>query len=310
MKVSWVLSDEERKQRIIKKQEKKKTQNSQILARNARLAYIFTTQEEEEISQMYKNYLNLAHIKYYEHFAEFPEEFQSFISGVFVNGIVSEFTIKTFEEMDEMVSKNFVFELRDMSELTAFDKMTLISENYKRFFGVWCVLLGNEKDLVYFFQDFVMKGQSMRETNSSVDFIMKEMEKLSLDTDTFANQIAKTFSPLFVHEVVTQRELPFIRELYNKTRTLNGEIDYVMTMLMLMVMIFHPDGVKLERKKVVQNIQEKYVWQLHRYLTTKYGAGVARGRLHAAIMLMTYAEELYNLYYNHLTNTPSLTCST
>ena len=309
MKISWVLTDEERKQRIIKKQEKKKTQNSQILARNARLAYIFTTQEEEEITNMYENYLNLAHIKYYEHFAECPDLFKSFISGVLANGIVSEFTIKSFEEMDEMVNKNFVFELQDMSELTAFDKMTLITENYKRFFGVWCVLLGNEQDLFYFFQDFVTKGQTMRKTNSSVDYVMRELEKLSLDSDTFANQIAKSFSPLFVHEVITEKELPFIRELYNKTRTTSGEVDYIMTMLMLMIMIFHPDGVKLERKKIVQNIQEKYVWQLHRYLTTKYGAGAARGRLHAAIMLMTYAEELYSLYYNHLTNPPSLTCT-
>ena len=299
MRISYVMTDQERKDRILKKnKDKKKKGNTEIMTKNFSMAFRFTTEDEMETKSFYDNMMQMSYASYFRYFASNPEKMRDFFRCVYASQPISRETIVDMDSLDEKNTKNFMFDMHEMSELTPFDRMSLITGNYQKLHGLYWVSYGTDQYLNSFMNDFKKYGKE-HIYEPTVEFVMKELK-----ANKFFNRTAKwnleKWAPEYVkdnlfndHMNVVKEGSSWFREGPNKSQ------DRVRVILIILISMFTAENIDLENKEKVTEFQNKYLWKLHKYLNTKYKKR-ANKMLHEGLMMIPFAENVHHIHLRRL----------
>ncbi len=245
-----------------------------------------------------KNY----HAKYYQFYSKRTDIFHGLMSLAFKTQTEVDYSLlKVIDNIDEQVAKNFAWSLPDMDKLSIFDKMSLLSYNYRMIFGLWYLASSSYGDLQFYLKSFIQYGQE-RKGQEDIDNVLSKLETMSL------NEVPTKYADEIMPITPIQHLQNQWSSLAKKNRVLlldseTGRLDMVLFTLIMLIVIYFPDRVNLEDKDKVVEIYEKHVWLLDRYLRTRFGREKAVSMLHQLLMIISYSESLYEIFAKaHLCN--------
>lgn len=267
----------------------------QSVVKRQKISCTLTKQEVDQFQRLFSNLMENYHAKYYQLYSKKSDIFQGLMKFAFKTTTNVNYSLLVeVDKIDEQVAKNFAWNLPDMDKLTIFDRMSLLSYNYRLIFGLWYLAGSSYGDLQYFFKNFVQYGQE-RKGQEDIDNVLEKLEAMTLDE--IPTKYADEIMPITPIEHLQNQW----HALAKKTRARlldseTGHLNTVLFTLLMLIVIYFPERVNLENKEKVVEIYEKHVWLLDRYLRTKFGREKAVSMLHQMLMIISYAESLYDIF--------------
>eukprot|EP00095_Tigriopus_kingsejongensis_P004580 snap_masked-scaffold462_size163801-processed-gene-0.22 protein:Tk04580 transcript:snap_masked-scaffold462_size163801-processed-gene-0.22-mRNA-1 annotation:"achain human liver receptor homologue dna-binding domain (hlrh-1 dbd) in complex with dsdna from the hcyp7a1 promoter" len=141
MKPQLVMSSADRKKRILQKYQNNEgplncDANLTHVRRAFGLTTIFTTEDELEVGQEFKVFLEFSHEAYINHFSEHLDVFGELIRCAYLGCIYPVHLMRSMDHLDEATTANYLFLWVEMRDLSPFDRMTLFQNNYPLIYGL------------------------------------------------------------------------------------------------------------------------------------------------------------------------------
>lgn len=299
MKISYVMTDQERKDRIMKKnRDKKKKGNTELMKKNFTMAFQFTNEDDMEINSFYDSMMRMSHASYFRFFAANPDKMRDFFNCVYANQPISREAIVDIDSLDEKNTKNFMFEIPEMMELSPFDRMNLITGNYQKLHGLYWISCGTDQYLNSFMKDFKQYGlENIHE--STVASVMKELQ----GNEVFNREPKwnmENWAPEYAKDDLFNDHMNVVREGSLWFREGPGKAhDRIRVTLMILISMFTAENIDLENREKAVEFQNKYLWKLHKHLNTKYQRK-ANKMLHEGLMMIPFAENVHHIHLRRL----------
>ena len=315
MKTSWVMSDQERRDRVARRCGAGSPSSSPsaatspgalvALVRNDEVALRMTEDERHQFQAMFDDYMHRSYDKYFSYMRRSEGTFRRF-ALTFLSALpVDRDFILECEDLDVKALVEYGFDMPEIRSLPAFDRMTLMYENHKLVFSLLCVIFNNMDEMMHdYLRSFLDYGRTKRATDPGIDTMVAEMERLELGqrTNNDPPKVAQTNEEVWdiglqhVRRDHQQEAKRLIRVMEPIVRGTFGQLDPILMILMMRMLLFRIPGSarNLEDTSRVQSLHEAQAWQLHRYLKTHYKSE-ANGRLHRLLMLEEPLERLYNV---------------
>ncbi len=310
MKISWVMSDCERKSRVTKSSGKG-TQLSPstanlIIPKNC-FSHKLTMEEQLQVGAMVKVFYNYTYDKYLKKLA-LDKDFMHKSVLMFTSSGSSDFSVfddvcVKFEDSDMKAVVEYGFDMPEMRSLPAFDRMNLMCKNHKLVFGLMSAAYHKPTDIQQFFSNFLDYGMDKGKVDKDIDNIMKEMNRLSLDKNGESMAVQPIDQAAIVqfwqHRLrhANDQETAKISEavtVLSQVMCQQG-LDNYLLILMTRMLLFGDTGDTLEDPAKVENLREAQAWLMFRYLKTTYGQA-ASGMFHKLLMLEDTLHTVHDVF--------------
>ena len=295
MKLAWVLNEDQRKSRIVKRT------SSHLMAKNASLLHPFTQEDIDLVNTSIRALINACHEKYYDVMLKGNSVMRSIVTCIFDGScMMSTSQCRDLMAVDKQLIVNYLFSHSDLSKLTAFDRMTLISKNWNMIFSLlWAGFSGTKSDLLSYYKDFVNYGKRHYRNQPEIDEFVGSLDKLHLEDMREVEIPVENDRIVIGVEGGNQSLLYDLHGLVHKIYlSLVSEVthakDYNLFFMLMMVMLFERVD-QLEEEQKVQKLQEQYVVMLERYLA-EYHKKDRYKKLHEMMMSITYAKKVFDLW--------------
>ena len=228
-------------------------------------------------------------IMYLEFFSANPKSFTEFMNSVCYGEDISIPLIKTFEKLDDQFLVNWAAELDDMLAISAFDRMSLLMENCKIIYGLSIGLFSSFDYIEIWLDsliDLMNRDVVPKTLLTQMEHYRKTKEKPSFDhwyfgTEEDADKLLQYYSTL-------EHFKTWLIDAHTKRN------DLVLQGLLYMIALFNPGSLPLQDANQVQKIQDKYVWQLQKYLKFKYKNESSK-YLHNILLRLSCGRFLFDL---------------
>ena len=119
----------------------------QILRKGAEISLIFTQDEKEQYDSLFLRLIQFSHRKYFDYYSRNLSDLVRVMHWVVTKSPMEVSVIRDMKRLDEQSLMNFSFGMDEMSSLSAFDRMKLISANFQAFFGLWWTVFPSDLDI-------------------------------------------------------------------------------------------------------------------------------------------------------------------
>ncbi len=317
MKISWVMSDNERKSRVAKRGQDKSPvpkvmtppkDNTQAVAlsRNYDFSHMLSVEEQQQLAATFQVYLNYTFDKYYSAMAADKNFLYNIVPAVGEWGIFTNDFLKQCEDVDLKAVVEYGFDMPEMRSLPAFDRMNLMFENHKLVYGLLAITFHRPDDVKQYLDAFMNYGKEKSRVDPTTKSIVAEMERLSLekngeDLETIVPQ-QQEIDQYWHHCLrnTNDREVVEVNKtisVLNKVlRREDESLDCYSMVLMMKMLFLRSTGGQLEDPAKVSSLRELQAWQLYRYLKTAYGRD-ANKRYHNLLMLEGSLKKIYEVLH-------------
>ncbi len=302
MKITYVMSDTQRKELVLQRISKKdQLQTSCVGTIKKPIQLHFSIDECKKYKNLFRHFMDYGHAKYYDYYSQKLASVKDFVNVMLGSGRLTKETFLTMLTLETQLMTNFSFDLPDMAELSAYDRMALISNNVPLAYSVVCAAYANYRDLMTYVKDFVDFGQRYMSQNPSAEAVMAEVTanfRPPSDPDTPINYSFLLPPEREERTLELERHVGQISPIL-RSREKDGSVDPIIVMLLIKMVLFFP-GVsscsnRLEKKVLVEEKHSQFAWTLHRYLKEFYPE-VANSRLHHAVMVMALDSNVLDLF--------------
>merc|ERR1719150_1968139 len=288
MKTTWVLTDEERKQKFEGRKKKRKSGSIDEEIVDDPLARVgISSQELEEVEQYVRTsgHWDVSKVS----------DMNTSLIREFIRMVAFKHSLSAWgqEELRSVIRRRverFANGVRELQELTYGDRQTILTTNLPRLLELQLCSTFNP-DLQWTEQLSPLLGQ---EETDKLDNKLRSLNVTDLD-DLHLSYLQ--FFPSYQHRDKT-RLLNLITDIGSWSQ---DEKEYVLVSL---VLLFCPDMLDLIERRRVEDCQLKFATLLQKYLSNKHSADpeVARSRFTSGMQLVTKCKELHAIISNNRIN--------
>ena len=304
MKPVYVMTADERKDRLLKQIKGRKKSHGVIMRRNFRLSFQFTADEEFEIASTAKLLFDQCTDAYFKWCAGNSDHIKMFLSfGTGAMPMPGDL-LSSLDKIDERAVKGFMFDLFEMKELCPYDRMTIIQENYKKIRAVfWLTCF--QKNSIRDYRDQLWQYAQENLQDPAVSKVLHENHLIPppVSNSDLEEVIAiEKWAPQVAKVPGHEGHLGVVSNLANWFISPGSDgsvIDKTKLFCLIFISLFSTAGLNLQEAKKVEELQNKYLWKLHRKLFSNDERNAAR-KLHEGLMLISFAENSHHQYLEKL----------
>ena len=278
--------------------------------RQIELGYAFTQDDRKQFLDLFRQMMSVNYGAFADHIGLKTELFSSVLSQIFspASEGLSARAGDAIEHVDEVAWKTFFFSLPQLSKLSLYDKMTLVTGTYPAVYLISCALCADRRQLAAYFWALAMflkkqsgaeklNGARRRALDTLDQFVERDFASDPNESNFYANSAMTKLGPEmegdFRREILDHSLVFRSAENQEWTRKRFTLMDPVLTILCLLVVATDVGVLPLQQREVVQEVQEKHAWLLMRYLKTSYPKE-ANGKFHRLIMPNPKFSCMYN----------------
>lgn len=279
MNPAYVLSDSERKDRIVRKYRSKTEANTIImpmLKTQEDLSMIYTQEEHLYYNKEYKSFINHSYTKCLEFFVNRLDEFKCYHENMIFKTPLSPEKLKLMMRLDEVTITTYCLELNDCFELSFHDRMTLVKNNFPAIYALVWAVYGQDYDAQEYFLTFFNVIKKRAETDEQYGPLADLAEEL---LSSIKESICSSLNDILPSDMLREesKKITFDQETkkIQNWSTPNGGTktgpDHNIILIFYKILLFGTDFTdRLDDPAKIGAIQNKYLWQLHRYIKTQF----------------------------------------
>jgi len=332
MKVSWVLSDDERNRRFNKFNKVKSMKSlDRFSGRDIKMnePYMaFTIEESKLLEEINSRFSKHKESWLFNMITHNQSAFANFVEAAFEIRPLKYSAWRSVEDMFEIYFVKIVIpQFKEVETLPFYDKSLILSGDNPRvahaFKASLCMFGSFDDDKVAAACNPGDDKQGEEAGNLGPECPLsrqfkdiaenkKLMETLGLE-DKLANlnindQVIRLprYQTLFPDKWANNREVEERhRQIYRKILhwpTIDNKFDGPLVLIMTMILIFNPDFSAIVHREKVEKLQLKYILLLQRYLKSKMEPADANKKFLDAMLLISYTKEMWDLQKLHVSD--------
>lgn len=289
MQTKYVMTNKEREERLVQKMEKP---SATALRSQFTLGFQFSMEEENELVSTCNEMCASVFGGYYDFFGKHKSELAEMLSDYLTTNTVSNKTFTITDNLEEKFLKKHFFNCPDMQDLSPFDRMTLIGWNYQKLRGINWMFSFMGPDISLFLAEFYNYGLK-NQADPNVAAVWGIIQQMLGASQKSMSIIVNEWESRVEEHPSLQDQLNMVIKVSNWFRSgPDNHINVEKYVLMTMICMFSQETLGLENSAKVADLQNKYVWKLHRYLYTK-SRDRASKLLHEGLMLPPFVHDVF-----------------
>lgn len=269
MKPALVMSNEQRKKRILMKYSRSST--CPDLKKSSEMTLVFTDEDEKQCITEFHEFLKGCYTHYINFFADHLELLDALANSVYTGRVRDRRVLDCMDHLDESWMTNYCFQLPQISSVSAFDKMTLLRHNYPIIFGLlWGAYNTTHDFFTYFFQvlEYAEEVQSCNEKAKKI-LAFQCKERFLMDP------LAKFPTQECIYEPDSSQRDDFLLQMKKMNDLLQcpgtNKLDLTLVYLVVRYLMVCTDfQAKLENRDNINKIRDFQLFQLKRYVQSKH----------------------------------------
>ncbi|XP_059089003.1 protein ultraspiracle homolog [Tigriopus californicus] len=273
MKPNLVMSNEERKKRIVRKYSKTSTlaMTYQDLKKSSQMSLLFTDEDENRYYMEFQELIRGSCAHYVNFFADHLELLDKFANSALTGKVRDRALLDSMDHLDESWMTNYCFQLPQIANVSAFDKMVLLRHNYPTIFGLLWGAYNTNQDFFAYFLLVLEYAEKEQDRNDKAKKIMAFQHKDSFMVDPIVK--FPTRECVYRYDLSPSDEffiqMKKMHHLLRDPRT--NKLDLTLFSLVLRyVMVCTDFQAKLENREGINKIRDCQFFQLKRYIQSKH----------------------------------------
>ncbi|XP_059098684.1 glucocorticoid receptor-like isoform X2 [Tigriopus californicus] len=279
MNPAYVLSPAERKDRILR-QYQSKSGTTRILPRlklQRDLSMVYTQEEELYHKKEYKSFMTTACSKCLDFFVNRLDDYKTYHESIIYNIPLTPEKMKLMMKLDEVIITAHCLELSDGHELSSYDRMTLIKNNFSALYGLVWAGYGQDYCTIEYYTTFLDFTQRRASTDENYRLLANLAEELlpliikgafgNLNGLFPANDLCQELNVGATFKQETSKV-----QNWSAPYGLDNGPDHNIILIFYKIILFGTDFPdRLDEPTKIEAIRDKYLWQLHRYIKNQSG---------------------------------------
>ncbi|TRY68351.1 hypothetical protein TCAL_14249 [Tigriopus californicus] len=238
----------------------------------------FTREEKMYYDNEFKSMIDLTYAKCLEFFVNRLDDFKSYHETLFLGIPLTPEKMKMMMRLDEVTITSYCLQLDDCYELSFHDRMTLIKNNFPALYGLTWAGYGQDSSAYEYYATFleVIKGKASTDDKYRPLACLAEQLLPSCSAiETNLVDLNEILPPEILRQEskITElnQETRKVREWCNPSGSAIGPDNNIILIFYKIILFGTEFSDRLDDPAKCGAIQDKYLWQLHRYVKTQFG---------------------------------------
>ncbi len=310
MKIAWVLTESERKERARLRAASKRKRDNQLLTTCSPCIRVpsdcFTLEDRVHLRGLISTTYDFLYLEMCKYYTCHQRAFEEILSVMFHGRIMSQSTQRSIEDFIMYSVKNFYRGMSDMINLSERDQTVLVTKNYPL--------------MMEFLSSLYIENAAEMQKHTTM--FANKIKELPLQCAEFATQFRQLecrfhearnsvhAKPILYEQIHPENWVDNkaaehrYRELCFKIRdwpldSADTVVDDIQMMLLALTMLFSTDFVDLDNPSKAAEVQTKYASMLYRYLKSKHKDSGAASKFCQAMMIGSMSREMREIKEKH-----------